>query len=157
MSSNCPLHDCSFIKDSENVHWKAEGEFWSKHKFHVFVGNCLMNLILDSFWIHFGLILAHFWPSFGSENESRHSWGVPRNLLKPRGTPRNLVERPAGLCWSASGGSCRVFWAERCPKRVAKWGQKGSKGVEKEDPQQNMENVVSVQYLLCFSHVGPGQ
>ena len=52
-------HDCSFIKDSENVHWKAQGEFWSKHKFHVFVGNCLMNLLLDPFWIHFGTFLGH--------------------------------------------------------------------------------------------------
>ena len=59
MSSNCPLHDCSFIKDSENVHWKAQGEFWSKHKFPVFVGNCLMNLLLDPFWTHFGTFLGH--------------------------------------------------------------------------------------------------
>jgi len=45
--------------DSENVHWKAQGEFWSKHKLHVFVGNCLMNLLLDPFWIHFDIFLAH--------------------------------------------------------------------------------------------------
>ena len=122
MSSNCPLHDCSFIKDSENIHWKAQGEFWSKHKFHVFVGNCLMNFLLDSFWIHFGLILAPFWDIFWvrkwiealQKEPKRRSW--PQTLKSSMQTLKSLVRTLKGI------GTKEGF-----PKRLPKGGEKGSK------------------------------
>ena len=117
----------------------------------------LSEIVLwSSSWILSGLILATFWAIYWIRKWVEAVRRRPRKLSKAQRYPEEPSWAARDLSWGASGGPCRFFWAEWCSKRVAKRSQY-PKGVEKEDPQQNMENVVSVQYLLCFSHVGQGQ
>ena len=87
---------------------------------------CLSETVLGtSFWILSGLILAPlgdiFWVRKWVETLRR----LPKEPWKAQRYPEEPSWVARGLSWGASEGSCHVFWAQRYPKRVAKWGQKG--------------------------------
>ena len=82
-----------------------------------------------------------FGSTFGPEHATRHTRGASRNLRKHHmawdllGSARDFL----GSAWDFSGSASKIsfyalsgvprliFWPKRCPKKVPKWVQKGSK------------------------------